>query len=414
MNESPFRQQTVVGLSIMAVASLVAFLVSSMLGEEMVPPRSTGPSAYSRSALGYHAFAELLRRYEIPVVLNRHQSVLDDPGDALLVITEPQPDSRGLWSDRPPGNYLNRARNVLLVLPKWRGTPATDNLEWLSRVRPVRRSVIEEVIAETGIEAIVNQPATAPTSWSSSELSAIPTLSRPQLLESDELEPLLSSPKGVLLGRLPLDPERPEVRRYVLSDPDLLTNHGLGTGQNSAVALEMIHLLAPDGRSVILDETMHASMRTPNVWGELLRFPLVLTLLQAGVATAVLCWCAMRRFGAPLPTADAVRTGKRTLIDNTAELLFFGGHHRAILRSYLQLALRSTSRACHLPDSLTFEQQSEQLRRIGAQRGATITTTQIHRAVLSAETAEHSREHSALEAASLIHQWRKEMIDGTR
>jgi hypothetical protein len=107
---------------------------------------------------------------------------------------------------------------------------------------------------------------------------------------------------------------------YLVADPDLCENHGLGTADHAALVHDLfVRELA--AQEVIFDETIHGFARKPGLFAEAFRFPLVLATLQSLVLAGVVLWAGMGRFGKPLPPREALAGGPETLIDNTARLL---------------------------------------------------------------------------------------------
>src|SRR5262249_55273487 len=91
---------------------------------------STGPSTFSRSALGHAGIAEVLQRLDIPVVKSASGSLERLTAGSVLVVAEPNSGNQADEALRP----LLRAPIVLLVLPKWSGQPDEQRPGWLRRV----------------------------------------------------------------------------------------------------------------------------------------------------------------------------------------------------------------------------------------------------------------------------------------
>ena len=89
----------------------------------------------------------------------------------------------------------------------------------------------------------------------------------------------------------------------VLSDPDMLSNHGLAHAGNPTAALAMLSELDRDGGPVVIDETLHGYGREPSVYRSLFDFPMLLATLQVALTVGVLLWAGMARFGPTHPPA---------------------------------------------------------------------------------------------------------------
>ena len=87
-----------------------------------------------------------------------------------------------------------------------------------------------------------------------------PDLEAPiQLMHGDRLQPLIGDADGMLLGEL-TDRNR---KIWVLSDPDVISNHGLARAGNAALAVAMIKRLRSGSGSVVFDETVHGFISEP-------------------------------------------------------------------------------------------------------------------------------------------------------
>src|SRR5262249_56525747 len=82
---------------------------------------SSGPDAFSRSALGHRAFLDLARGRGIPVLVSRHDSARRAGTGGVLVLAEPRLESDQSPRARRMEAILAAAHTVLLVLPKWTG-----------------------------------------------------------------------------------------------------------------------------------------------------------------------------------------------------------------------------------------------------------------------------------------------------
>ncbi len=87
--ESPFSRRMVIGLVSVVSLSFLAALLWGVFGPELRSDRSVASDSFSRSAIGHHAFVELLRELEIPVVVSRNNSGAKAGDRALLLIMEP-------------------------------------------------------------------------------------------------------------------------------------------------------------------------------------------------------------------------------------------------------------------------------------------------------------------------------------
>jgi hypothetical protein len=403
ISEAPFRRATLVALVALSAASLVGAVLLAILGPaDRGPLRAVRPSAQGRGALGYRAFVELLRRLEIRVVVGR--SSRPEPGTAIVVVEPSFDGDRGGAEGLRLRYALETSPRALLVLPKWTGTPDPSRRGYLASAELLPASAPAEVLAAAGIAGEVARVSAsiAPATWSG-DLHGVPDLTSAQLITSKDLRPLLSSNGRILLG------ERSSKGRtlLVLADPDPLSNHGLRRAGNAALSVALIERLRRGG-GLRFDESFHGAASDEGPWRALLRFPLVLTVLQALLAASLLLWGGMRRFGAPLPSEPPLPAGKAALIESMAELLRFGGHSAHALDRYLRSSLQEVAAALHAPAVLRGGALDAWLDRLGAR--AHLPTVEVLRNEAGAAAGSPA---ALLESARRIHLWRTRMLHGS-
>jgi hypothetical protein len=166
-----------------------------------------------------------------------------------------------------------------------------------------------------------------------------------------------------------------------------------------------------------MDETLHGHISTPSLWRELFSFPLSLASASVLIVLAILLWSAMGRFGKPLPPLSAMAPGKRFLIDNTAELIRYGGHAAHALERYLHATVQDVARASHAPAHLGPAELRDWLLRAARARKVEIDLVALEREVADVvgpgPTSGHRQAVRALATAGRIHRWRQEMTNGS-
>ena len=337
-----FAPRTVFWLLTVGTLSFVGAIVLSLIAGDGGSEQTAGANTFSYSAIGHRAFVEVLERAQMPVLVSRYDSATKAGSSSLLIVAEPR-----MPAATPAAlKRLMNAWNVLVVLPKWDGVVDELNSDWLASAELLPSKTVEQVIRAVLGDGAVVRPSGEPD-WASAAFPR-PTLAAPQLIRSPDLEPVIASDQGILLGRR----DRGWTTIWVLSDPDVLSNHGLGRGDNALLAVNMIDHIRPNSGAIVIDETIHGFEAEPGLSRALLETPLAITAMIAAIALAVLMWAATARFGSPLPTKRPIKPGKAGLIDNTAGLLEFGGHGVAILNRYLRVALRDASARLHAPSTL--------------------------------------------------------------
>ncbi|MEL6784109.1 MAG: hypothetical protein AAFO61_06750 [Pseudomonadota bacterium] len=187
--------------------------------------------------------------------------------------------------------------------------------------------------------------------------------------DGDVCEPTLTVEDTILLGRCKIGggTTRDEQSHFwLLTDPDLLNNLGIGFADNAAIARDLLTALAAD-RKVILDTTTTYSgpdgrtrRKGPDL-SELTQYfapPYTGIWIAAGALLLLMVWHALRRSG-PLRAGDPGRltapgqTSRATTIAADASLMAAStsardGHELARLR--MEQGLEDLALALHLRD----------------------------------------------------------------
>ena len=286
VSEAPFSRRALVWLISISVASFTTWLVVGLVAPEPADVESAEADAYSRSAIGHRAFVEMMRAQGVPVMVSRFDSGSRAGLQALLIVAEPRLDVDAPARSRKLQQMLRSARRTLLVLPKWQGHEDREHPGWLDRAELAPPTAIARALQDADVPAGTRYPA-ATAFRPARARSPLPTLRRPQLLRptgDPRLTPLVTCANGWLLA------EREDAlggRLLILSDPDVLSNHGLGDGDNAAVAWSVLGYARQPGQAVVLDETLHGHERVPSLWRELFTFPLAVASVQGALVDRV-------------------------------------------------------------------------------------------------------------------------------
>jgi hypothetical protein len=411
VSEGPFSSRALVWLISISVASFATWLVVGLIAPEPADVESAEADAYSRSAIGHRAFVELMRAHDVPVVVSRFDSGQRAGLQALLVVAEPRLDVDSPARSRQLQQMLRSARRTLLVLPKWQGREDRGHAGWLDRAGLVPPTAIARTLQDADVPAGYALPS-AEGLQSCEGVPAGPTLQRPQLLRptgATGLKPLITCAGGWLLA------EREDAlggRLLVLSDPDVLSNHGLGDGDNATVAWTVLGYARLPGQAVVLDETLHGHERVPSLWRELFTFPLAVASVQGALVIGLLVWAGLGRFGAPVPPPPALSAGKGVLVENTAALLRLGGHSAYTLARYLESLKHEVARTLHAPAGLAPAELLDRLRRLGRRRRVTEDLGALETSVARLREDAAPPPAAVLAVARRVHRWRQEMLGG--
>jgi len=390
---------------VLAVIAALAFFASLYLASRGEGQKSggdkVGPSTFSTSAIGLAGFAEILRTLGVPVVKSEYASATRlGPGGVLVLVAPPAlPSVLGGLGD---------AGTTLLVLPKRQGQPNEQRPDWLGSVSLVPEGVAGVVLGFAVPRAQVTRTDER-SDWMVNELAVAPTVPAPvQLIDSDQLRPVVASDDGILVGAV----EHNGKRLWVLSDPDVLANFAIGEGENAAFAVALIDAMrGADGR-VVFDETVHGFVARPaSPLRLLVTFPYSLVTVQGLLAVALLLWAMVPRFGAPAAAPPALSAGKMTLIENAARLLEFAGHQLPIVGRYVQAILRDVAQELHAPRGLSGASLIEWLRQIGSAREVAIDCAALDERAASAAQGRRGVTDLVLLARD-AYRWKQEILDG--
>ena len=383
--------------------ALSLFLMGS--SGEQTGVDSTGASTFSRSAIGHAGIAEVLTRLGIPVVKSRYNSLEKLSDGSVLVIAEPRTARQSEEEIRT----LLKADNILLVLPKWIGLPSKQTDGWL-------RHVVERLSGEPQWALRLVAPRadvvreTGNVTWTTNALGLAPSLASPiQLMSGPGLRAIIGADRGMLLGEIN-DRGR---RIWVLSDPDVISNHGMAREGNAALAVAIIKRLRDGDGSVVFDETVHGYLAKPSSPFMLLfRFPFVVATVQGLIAVALLLWATMARFGAPQSAPPPLSAGRGSLLQNMAKLIEFTGHQPVMVARYVQETVRDVARQLHAPRELAGNGLIAWLQRVGGARGVEVDCGALMRSADELGATRRRDPSSLVRLARDTHRWKGEILDG--
>ena len=401
--QGAFTQKTVAILVAVGVLSFAGAAYFTIFGEDLRTKRTIGANSYSYSAIGHRALVETLRRLDVPVLISRNNTASKVGSTSVLLIAEPVALNR---NDKRLAEMLN-APITLMVLPKRYGFRAVQNRRWLGSANLLPSGAVERTLRNAVWDGRIVRP-TGDVEWRSNRFGATPTLEAPQLMTARLLRPIIGSDEGMLLGEL----RRGFRRIWILSDPDLLSNHGIDAGDNAVLAIQIIETLRPRGGTLIIDETIHGFRLDPNLWRTFFEFPYVIATIQAVAALIVLLWAATARFGAPAPAKRPFEAGKAALINNTARLLERGGHAKDIFKRYLEVTLRDVAHRVHAPRHLGDEALIDWLDRVGKAHGVTSTYRSVRQRAERLTATSGTDNVRTARAARNLHRWKQEMLHG--
>ena len=289
--------------------AVVIFAISLHLmgAGEPSGPDGTSPSTYSRSAIGHAGIAEVLQKLGLPVVKSTYNSLEKLTPGSVLVIAEPHPSRLSEESIRT----LLKADTILLVLSKWGGVASEQKPTWLRQARERMPTDAQWALRLVAPRAEVVRER-GEVKWTTNALGLAPNLASPaQLVRGQGLRAIVGGPSGMLVAEV----TGRDRKVWVLSDPDVISNHGLAREGNAALAVALIKRLRGGEGVIVFDETVHGYVSKPmSPFLLMFRFPFVIATVQGLIAVALLLWATMARFGAPQTAPPPLSAGRAGLL----------------------------------------------------------------------------------------------------
>jgi hypothetical protein len=389
-----FRARTVLWLIVAGLFAFAGFLLLTAYAPEFKQQGDGGTHALSRSAVGYAGLFALEQAVndDDAVILSRDRDNWDAAG--LMIVP--------LSAQTDPGavSALIEARDTadddtmttLFILPKWSVTPRVGKPGWVMQMGTVSPAALAPLLKAIGAVTLYENPAkTRYLNMNGRDIGARAPAD-PRWLRGGA-EPVLTDAAGqIMLGRIAGS------RRYVLADPDLLSNHGLKTlaGANAAVAI-LDDLRASDD-AMHFDMVLSGGGGTRNLLRLMFEPPFLaftLTLVVAGLLTGA---HAFVRFGPPLIEGRAIPFGKRALADNGAMLIARAGREGRLGARYLAV-VRDAAAAALGARAMTPDAIEDWL---DTRPGGFATLAQAAREAQDAP--------AALAAAQALYRWKKDIV----
>lgn len=252
---------------------------------------------------------------------------------------------------------LKKASRVttLVVLPKWRsGMRLTGLAHPLLLVSPEQvEGDLNTLIVGRGAR-IVQKESEPFVSFDYRALDArmLGALTyTSQMFTAPGCTPIVGSADAMILGECPVSAGRTVL---ILSDPDLLNNHGLGLGDNAAIISDVVGRYS-GGQQVIIDYSRRSwitdndrTVQRDRTWSDLLRFlSPPFTLIWAGlfIALLLILWRSAVRFGPLRTSPNALGASKLMAISARARLMRLSNQDGALIHDYSKARLAATAAA---------------------------------------------------------------------
>ncbi len=350
------------------MATFILGLLIAGFGQDIFSHTSAGANTFSRSLVGHKAFMELLKQYDVAVVVSKNSRSCGANQAFPLLLLEPidileskyaLDDAGSVLADKNQQEvYANRidpvlesGAKVVVALPK-RSVGVSDMAAgWIGSEQPIKPEIVQRMLSDVllGARCISEQTLSDivvreqnPRQFSAQALGmnsvSIEVDGSIQLIgDLPGSTPIVFSDQGTLVASL-------KCGIVLVSDPDLFNNRSLAKGDNAAVMLALLtKYLGAQG--VVVDETLHGFDTPKSLVAYATAFPLILVSIHFLLTILLAFWAMGGYFGKPLPVKPAINRGKDLLVDNTARLLLDGAHIQDALRRYSLMVMARVAKA---------------------------------------------------------------------
>jgi hypothetical protein len=368
-------------------------LVLGAYAPDLRSGRNGGSHALSNGATGFSGLVRLAQETgRNPQIIRSEQ---DFDTEDLAVIT-------------PDNGYTNLSkilnargpRATLIVVPKWQAVADPAHPGWV-RVSGLVPTMDPEAILTPGVvikicrakghgEVLRNVDPAAPANMRFLAPAVVQTMS------GKALNPLITTPGGAVIlakiGNRPL---------YLLSEPDLLNNHGMGDERQAASALALLDYLNSTGAtSVLFDVTANGLGHSKSPLKLAFDAPFLAVTLIIFAAMLLAAWQALVRFGPIRRPQRAIAFGKAALVDNSAALIRKAKREAHLGGRYVELIRERAIALFRIPVTADAGTLAARLENLNPQRSF----------AYAADAATHARSRDELlNAAQSLHHWLEEV-----
>lgn len=247
--------------------------------------------------------------------------------------------------DLVTGPVLEKAASVptLMILPKWR-----TGLRLTGLGHPVLlvkqdgpEAILRRIIGDSQARVGVARTPFTEFRYEAEDEDLSAKIYAAQMFTSKGCRPIIGRADAMLLADCPLASGKGRV--LILSDPDLLNNHGLRLGDNAYIARDLLAQKA-GAQNVLIDYSRDNWLRgeentieRERTWSDLLRFfdpPFRVLWVGVVLAFALALWRSSLRFGPAI--AERLRPGasKSLAVASRARLMRLAGQDGALVKEY--------------------------------------------------------------------------------
>lgn len=308
------KPATVLLIVTVGVAAFIAMLVLGAYAPDLRSGHDGGSHALSNAATGFSGLVQLAEATgREPLILRAEDQLKSED---LVVVTPPSgsTDLTDVLAARGP-------RATLLVLPKWDTAPDATRGGWVTVDGLLDAQETGRMLAPAFPLTIHRNRGRGSLEIASPAAPADVHFAAPAVLQTmagKGLQPIIVDGFGrVVLAKVPT-----AAQLYVLSDPDLLNNHAMGSERQARAALALLDYVNSTGaKSVLFDVTTNGLGRSRSPLRLAFDVPFLGVTLTIFAAMMLAAWQALVRFGPIRRRERAIAFGKLALVANTAALI---------------------------------------------------------------------------------------------
>ena len=391
--DGAFDPKTMILITAVGALAFIAMLVLGAYAPDLRSGRNGGAHALSNAATGYSGLVRLAAQTGRNPSIVRSETDLFNENLAVITPDHGSVDLSKILANRGP-------RATLIILPKWDSQADPEQSGWvrihglLQPDDPARTlypsTPIRIARARTRGEALIDLDPVTPSAVHFLAPAIIQTMS------GKGLQPLIRTPSGgLVLARVG------SRNLYLLSEPDLLDNHGMGDERQAKAALALLDYLNSTGADGILfDVTANGLGRSRSPLKLAFDPPFLAVSLTLLAAMILAAWQALARFGPVKRPERAIAFGKAALVNNSAALVRKAGREAHLGGRYVDVIRERAASLFHLP--LTLDRPSLDARLEGLNPKRSFAS-----AAERATTANNRQE--LLSAAQSLNQWLEEV-----
>lgn len=244
---------------------------------------------------------------------------------------------------------------TLVVLPKWRsGMRLNQVAHPVLLVPPEGPEAVLRALIANGSPKVkhLQEPMNGFEYRTSDGQRLTAKIYAAQVFESSACEPLIGTADTMLLASCPVRTGKGNEMAsvWVLSDPDLINNHGMRLGDNARIALDFMGKEAGD-LNVVIDYSNQVwlidsvkGLHRERTWDDLRRFfepPFRILWICGAVALALLLWRGAFRYRPIRAGKVMLGAGKMVAVNARARLMRLSGQDGALVGEYAAARLSS-------------------------------------------------------------------------